>query len=175
VHRQLIHKGAKFSFERLTLSGTNGKPLAREVVRHPGAVVILPVLETPAGRQVVLIKNWRIAIEDWVLELPAGTLEAGENPADCAARELEEETGYAAATIQPLGRFYTSPGLTDELMHAYAATGLKHVGQKLEPDERVTVHPLDAGRVIGMITSGELVDAKSIATVLMARQRGLLA
>jgi ADP-ribose pyrophosphatase len=171
----VIHKGAKFSFERLTLQGTDGKPLTREVVRHPGAVVILPILGSPTGRQVIFIKNWRIAIEEWLIELPAGTLEAGEDPAACAARELEEETGYRAATITPLGRFYTSPGLSDELMWAYAATGLKNVGQKLEPDERVIVHPVDAGRVIGMINDGELVDGKSIAAFLTARDRGLLA
>jgi ADP-ribose pyrophosphatase len=175
VHREVLHKGAKFSFERLTLQGTDGKPLTREVVRHPGAVVILPILETPGGRQVIFIKNWRIAVEDWLVELPAGTLEAGEDPAHCAARELEEETGYKAATILPLGRFYTSPGLTDELMWVYAATGLESVGQKLEPDERVVVHPVPVERVIGMITHGELVDAKSVAAFLTARERGLLA
>jgi len=175
VQRQLIHKGAKFSFERLTLAGTDGKPLTREVVRHPGAVVIVPILDTPQGPQIVFIKNWRIAIEDWLVELPAGTLEAGEDPAECAARELEEETGYTAATITPLGRFYTSPGLSDELMWAYAARGLKNVGQKLEPDERVVVHPVKADHVIGMITSGELVDGKSLAALLTAKEHGLLA
>jgi len=175
VQRQLIHKGAKFSFERLTLTGTDGKPLTREVVRHPGAVVIVPILDEPTGRKVVFIKNWRIAVEDWLVELPAGTLEAGEDPAHCAARELEEETGYTAATIVPLGRFYTSPGLSDELMWAYAATGLKNVGQKLEPDERVVVHPIGVNEALAMIARAKLTDGKSIAAVLMAKERALLA
>ncbi|HYE61541.1 MAG TPA: NUDIX hydrolase [Phycisphaerales bacterium] len=175
MQRQLIHKGAKFSFERLTLTGTDGKPLTREVVRHPGAVVIVPILDEPTGRKVVFIKNWRIAVEDWLVELPAGTLEAGEDPAHCAARELEEETGYTAATIVPLGRFYTSPGLSDELMWAYAATGLKNVGQKLEPDERVVVHPIGVNEALAMIARAKLTDGKSIAAVLMAKERALLA
>jgi ADP-ribose pyrophosphatase len=174
VHRQVIHQGAKFAFERVTLQGTDGKTLSREVVRHPGAVVVVPILETSSGNQLVFIRNWRVAIEDWLVELPAGTLERGEDPAACAARELEEETGYQAATIEPLGRFYTSPGLSDELMWAYAATGLRNVGQKLEPDERVIVHPVGVDRALQMIGSGELTDGKSIAVVLLAKERGLL-
>jgi ADP-ribose pyrophosphatase len=174
VERHLIHQGAKFAFERVVVSGTDGKTLSREVVRHPGAVVILPVLDSASGPQVVFIKNWRMSVERWVLELPAGTLEQGEDPAVCAARELEEETGYAAATITHLCRFYTSPGLSDELMWAYAARGLTGVGQRLEVDERVTVHPTPIDRALGMITSGELVDAKSIAALLVAQRMGLL-
>lgn len=174
VERHLIHKGAKFDIERLTLPGTDGKTISREVVRHPGAVVIVPILETAAGRQVVFIKNWRASIQDWLLELPAGTLEKGEEPASCAGRELIEETGYEGATLTPLGRFYTSPGFSDELMRAFVAHGLTSVGQQLEVDERVTVHPTPVDRALAMITSGELADGKSIAALLMAKERGLL-
>ncbi len=156
------------------MTGTNGKPLNRDIVRHPGAVAIVPVLETPGGNQIVLIKNWRISVEQWVYEIPAGTLEKDEAPADCAARELEEETGYSAATITPLCRFYTSPGLSDELMWVFLATGLKPVGQRLEVDERVTVHPTGMNQAFSMIESGFLVDAKSIAALLLARSRGFL-
>ena len=131
VKRELLVQGANFNYERLTVERTQGKPLVRDIVRHPGAVLILPILATPQGTKVVLIKNWRASVERWIYELPAGTLEAGEDPKDCAARELEEETGYSAATIIPLCRFYTSPGLSDELMWAFAATDLKPVGQIL--------------------------------------------
>ncbi len=174
VDRHLIHRGVKFSFEQLIVTGADGRTLKREVVRHPGAVVIVPVLDTAAGPQVVFIRNWRISLERWLLELPAGTLEPGEDPGVCAARELEEETGFAAATLTPLGRFYTSPGLSDELMWAYAARGLRGVGQRLEADERVTVHPTPVEQALEMIASGELADGKSIAALLMAHARSML-
>jgi ADP-ribose pyrophosphatase len=172
--RELLFKGAKFDFERLTMKTGDGQTLVRQTVRHPGAVVILPVLEKPNGLSIVLIRNWRISVERWLYELPAGTLEPGEKPEVCAARELEEETGYAAATITPLCRFYTSPGLSNELMWAYAATGLRQVGQRLEPDEWVTVHPTPVPDALAKIDSGDVTDGKTILTLLLARQRGLL-
>ena len=101
-------------------------------------------------------------------------LEAGEAPEACAGRELIEETGYEGATITPLGRFYTSPGLSDELMWAYVATGLKHVGQRLELDERLTVHLVGVGEALAMVDSGELMDAKSMLTLLLGVRRGLI-
>lgn len=148
--------------------------LARDVVRHPGAVVILPILDGPGGPQIVMIRNLRVALEAELLELPAGTLERGEDPAACAARELMEETGYEALTIRPLGRFYTTPGLTDELMHAFVATGLRSVGQDLEDDESIRVEPVPLAAAMACIDAGELVDAKSILTILWACRRGVL-
>jgi ADP-ribose diphosphatase len=174
VQCELLVKGAKFDFERLTMRAPDGKELVRLSVRHPGAVVVLPILEAGGSKQVVLIKNWRISVEQWLYELPAGTLEAGEDPGACAGRELEEETGYAGATITPLGRFYTSPGLSNELMWAYAATGLREVGQRLEQGEWVTVHPTPVAEAFAMIDSGVLTDGKSILTLLLARERGFL-
>lgn len=145
--------------------------MQREVVRHPGAVIVLPILDD--GR-IVLIKNHRVSLDREIYELPAGTLEAGEPPEACARRELHEETGYLAATWVPLGRFYTSPGISDELMWAFAAKDMEHVGQKLEEDERLTVHPKAAGEVWEMIDRQELVDAKSMLTVMVAERRGIL-
>jgi ADP-ribose pyrophosphatase len=171
VTRTLIHRGRKFDFEQLEFVGSDGTVLRREVVRHPGAVVILPILDD--GR-IVLIRNHRPSLDRPLYELPAGTLEAGEKPVACAGRELIEETGYDAATIRPLGRFYTSPGLSDELMWAFVATQLEHVGQRLEPDERLTVHPIPAREAFGMIESGELVDGKSMLTLLWAERKGLV-
>lgn len=153
--------------------GEGGKPITRQVVRHPGAVAVVPLLEGGEQR-VVLIRNWRISVEKWLYEIPAGTLEKGERPEKCAARELEEETGYRAATLELLCRFYTSPGLSDELMWVYAATGLVEVGQRLEENELVTVHPVAADKALAMMDSGELVDSKSIAGLLVAQRRGLL-
>lgn len=145
--------------------------ISREVVRHPGAVVILPLADD--GR-VMLIRNHRFSVDRELYELPAGTLEPPEPPGECAKRELHEEAGCTAATWTFLGRFYTSPGLSDELMWAYAAKGLTMVGQKLEPDERLTVHPTPVAKVMEMIDSGEMIDGKSILTLLLAARRGIL-
>lgn len=172
--RRVLFKGAKFDFVEVSIPTANGTALKRQFVRHPGAVIILPILGGPDA-SVVLIRNRRHAISRDLYELPAGTLEAGEEPLACAARELREETGYLAATIAPLGWFYTSPGLSDERMWAFVARGLTPVGQALEADEHLTVHPMPASRALGMIRTGELVDAKSMLTLLWAERSGLLA
>ncbi len=172
--RELIHRGVKFDLELVTVPGPGGATIKREVVRHPGAVVILPVLEDGGPRRIVLIRNERVSVGRPIYELPAGTLEPMEKPEECAPRELAEETGYEAATITPLGRFYTTPGVTDELMWAFVAKGLRHVGQRLEPDERLTVHPVPAPEALAMVDRGEMMDGKSIATLLLAARRGMI-
>jgi ADP-ribose pyrophosphatase len=175
---RILHHGRKFDLELLTLPGRDGRPVEREVIRHPGAAVILPILDTPAGQRIVMIRNRRPAIGPapgkvlW--ELPAGTLEPPEPPEQCAARELVEETGYRAATLVPLGRFYTTPGMTDELMWPFVATGLVEVGQKLEADEDLTVEAIESGRAMEMMDRGDLMDGKSMLALLLAQRRGLL-
>lgn len=171
LSRRVLHRGRKFDFEVVEYRGSDGRTHQREIVRHPGAVVILPVLDD--GR-ICLIRNYRPALATEVLELPAGTLEKEEAPEVCAGRELIEETGFRAATLTPLGRFYTSPGLSDELMWAFVARGLSHVGQRLEDDERLTVAPTPLDEVLAMIDRGELLDGKSIAMLLLARRSGLI-
>ncbi len=173
--RRTLLRCAKFNVEAITLPGRDGTPIERQVIRHPGAVVILPILETTGNpRRVVFIRNRRVAVGKQLLELPAGTLEPGEDPALTAARELEEETGYAAQEIIPLGRFYTTPGMTDELMHAYAATGLREVGQRLEADEEIEVELLDEHEAIAAANNGRLEDGKSMLAVLLAETRGMI-
>jgi ADP-ribose pyrophosphatase len=174
IEREVLFRGAKFDYERLSFTGRDGAKISRESIRHPGSVIILPLLKTSTGHDIVFIRNWRLSIEQWLLELPAGTMAPGEDPAACAARELAEETGYAAATIEPLARFYTSPGLSDELMRAFVARDLSPVGQKLEPDERVIVHPLPMAESMKLMQSGELVDAKSMLALLLAARLGVL-
>jgi len=170
--REVIHRGARFDFELVTATTRDGATLRREVVRHPGAVVVLPLLSD--GR-IALIRNRRIAVEKDLWELPAGTLEPGEDPARCAARELEEEAGYEAGRIEKIGAFYTTPGMTDELMRAFLATDLREVGQRLEADEQIEVHTVDIPEAFRMIADGELMDAKSMLALLLAERRGLLA
>lgn len=155
----------------------SGRRVEREVVRHPGAVCILPILEPPSsGRpaSLVLIRNHRFTIDRELWELPAGTLERGEDPARCAGRELEEETGYRPARVIPLGTFYTTPGMTDEVMHAFAATDLTYIGQGLEEDERIVPRVILAPEALAMIDRSELTDAKSIVTLVLAVRRGII-
>lgn len=171
IERTVLCRGAKFDFERLTFETDAGERIEREMVRHPGAVVVVPVLDD--GR-IVLIRNRRIVVGTTLWELPAGTLEAEEDPARCAARELEEETGYRARTVDFLGSFYTTPGLTDELMRAYAARGLSSVGQSLEPGEEIEVRPVPRDEAMRMLDEGDLMDAKSMLALLLAERRGLL-
>lgn len=174
IGRTTLHRGRKFDFELLTVE-QRGKQTRREVVRHPGAVVIVPVMDD--GR-IVLIRNQRVALGgesgEQLWECCAGTIEPPEDPAVCAARELVEETGYRAATLRPLGWFYTTPGLTDERMHAFSATGLQLVGQELEEDESIIVESVPHRRVFDMIDSGDLRDAKSMLAILLAQRKGHL-
>jgi len=172
VARRTIHTGRKFEFQALTVELPSGKSLVRDVVHHPGAAVIVPVL--PDGR-LVLTRVYRAAIDQWLLEFPAGTLEKGEAPEKCAARELIEETGYKGASLASLGWFFTTPGMTDERMHAFVATGLTHVGQRLEEDENIVVEVISGADVARLIASGELRDGKSLVAYFHAHARGLLA
>lgn len=174
ANRSLIHKGRKFDLERVSLRADDGRAIEREVIRHPGAVCILPVLEANDGPRIVLISNLRPAVGSRLWELPAGTLEPDEAPDRCASRELEEETGYRAGSVTPLAAFYTTPGITDEKMHAFIATGLGHIGQNTEQDEHIEVHPFTPAEMASMIDSGELMDAKSLLTIFIAHRKGFL-
>jgi ADP-ribose pyrophosphatase len=163
TERELLLTCKKFSVERRTIRLPGGETLTKELVVHPGAVVILPLL---ADGKIVLIRNFRMAAGAELLELPAGTLEADEQPAACAARELLEETGYRAAELTPLGGwFYTSPGVLAERMHAFMATGLVAEHQHLDEGERITVAPHAPDEVRRMLVAGELRDGKTIAVL----------
>lgn len=176
-----IALGKKYHYVRLTVRSKLGRDTTKEVVRHPGAVVIVPVL--PDGR-IVLIKVYRLTVQRWLYECCAGTIERpstpqgtfleGEAPALCAARELIEETGYQAGQLRPIHTYLTTPGLTDEVMHAFLATDLKHVGQKLEEDEHILVEAIEPDRVLRMIDEGQIVDAKSMLALLLAHRQGHL-
>ncbi len=174
--RRLIHKGVKFDFEAVSLTMPDGSVVSRDVVRHPGAVCIVPVLDD--GR-LLLIRNLRVATAGWLWEFPAGTLEPPEPPIDCAARELIEETGHRADLLRPAGTFLTSPGLSDEEMHTFVATSLTPVGQRLELDERIEVHPTPLKTVLAMLDApttspDRLMDAKSMLALLLAMRKNLI-
>jgi ADP-ribose pyrophosphatase len=142
-------------------------------VVHPGAVVVLPLLE---GDRVVMIRNYRHAVEKELWELPAGTREPGESPIETAGRELEEETGYRAGGMKPLCEFYTSPGVSTERMFAFVATDLTPVPQRLEDGEQIRVEVVPIARIRSMLMDGELADGKSIAVLArhLCERDGLL-
>ncbi len=160
VHRPF--QGRLFEVEILEWADDQGRTIRREVVRHPGAVLIVPRLD---GDRLVLVRNYRVAVNQRLWELPAGTLEAGEAPRDAAGRELEEETGYRAARIEHLSDFYTSPGFCDELMRVFTADELEFVGQRLEPHEEIEVGVVAGAEALAMVADGRIIDAKTIAAL----------
>lgn len=166
---KVVLHGKRFNVELRTVATRSGGSEQREVVIHPGAVVVLPLL--PDGR-VVLIRNKRFSIEQTLWELPAGTREPGEDPALCAAREVEEETGFRAGQLTPLLDFYTAPGISNELMHAFLATELTSTQQRLDETESIEVHPVTQEQLLQMIFAGEIVDAKTLATFLFFHAGG---
>jgi ADP-ribose pyrophosphatase len=145
---------------------TGGGEAVREIVEHPGGVAVVALDE---ASQVLLARQYRYAVGSALLELPAGTLEVGELPAEAAVRELEEETGYRAAHVEPLCHFYPSPGYTSELLHLFLATGLESVGARPEADERIEVVPTAWDDAMAMIAHGEICDAMSIIGLLLVQ------
>ena len=146
----------------------SGRIGTREVVEHPGAVAILPVMND--GR-LVLVRQFRHAVGRELLEAPAGTREPGEDPRDTAIRELREEVGLEADSVEPLVRFLISPGWCNEELIAYRATGLRDVGAEPELDEEIEIVRVTPDEVPGLIASGEIGDAKTI-TSIFAHLRG---
>ena len=160
--RKKLLETPRFSVERREYDGGDAAPLVRDVVVHPGAVVILPIWDE---ERVVMIRNERHAAGETLWELPAGTREPGEPGIETAKRELIEETGYEAGAIEPLAEFFTSPGILSELMHAFVATDLTYVGQQLEHGERIDVEVVEAARLRRMMRDGTIRDGKTLAVL----------
>lgn len=166
----VTHQGTLFTVEVLHFRDESGQ-YTREVVRHPGAVLVLPVL---GDGRIVLIRNFRVAVDQRLWELPAGKLEPDESPETAAGRELVEETGYKAGRLDKLASFYTSPGFADELMHAYVAEDLTVVQRDLQPGEDIEVQEVQADEALAMVMDGRIVDGKTVASLLLwARKRGV--
>jgi ADP-ribose pyrophosphatase len=164
IEKQVIYDGQKIRLELHHLENEDtGKRHRREVVAHPGAVVIMGFLED--GR-VVLIRNRRYAVGQTLIELPAGTLEKGEDPMNCAGRELLEETGYLAGRVKPMLTFFASPGILSERLYVFAAYDLQNQGAALEEGEEIEVLPTKWDEAVAMALDGQIQDGKTIAAIL---------
>ena len=152
-----------FKVVKKIVTGRSGKPLERYIVLHPGAVAVLPILED--GR-FVLVKQQRVAVDEPLIEIPAGTLEPNEEPQVTAHRELIEETGYTAGTLTPILEFYTSPGMLKEAMHLFVAENLTAGPTNMEDGEQIETLLIEPDRAMSMIASGEIKDAKTIIALL---------
>jgi len=162
-----IYKGRQFSFykEHITLPHKVEAEMA--FVRHPGSAVIVPLFE---DQTVGVIKQYRHAVSAYIYEIPAGTIDSGETPAQCAGRELEEETGYAASKLIPLGKTYLLPAYSDEISYIYLATDMTRTVQNLDVDEIIEVHRIKIQNLLEMIDSGIILDSLSILAILRAIQ-----
>jgi ADP-ribose pyrophosphatase len=148
-----------FKVVKKMITGRSGVSLERHIVVHPGAVVMLPVLDDD---RIVLIRQHRVAVDETLIELPAGTLEPNELPIATARRELIEETGYIAKTMTLMATFFTSPGFVQEKMYLFKATGLISGPTAMEDGEKIETLIVDLPQALKMITDGEIKDAKTI-------------
>ena len=158
-----VFSGVRFDIHAIELPGKDNHTIKREVVVHPGAVLILPFLD---AQRIIMIRNERFAVDQTLWELPAGTLEPNEPVIHTAARELQEETGYKAELMQPLFNFYTTPGICNEIMYTFMAKELTYVGQSLDENERIIVEIVTLEKAYDMIGAGVILDGKTIAALL---------
>lgn len=164
LHSEEIFSGKVISLHLQEVELPNGNQSKREIIKHPGAVAILAVTD---DKKIVMVEQYRKALERTIVEIPAGKLEKNEEPSLCARRELEEETGYECKSLELLTSFYTSPGFADEIVHVYIATGLtkKENPAALDEDEFVNLEELTLAEALKYIKEQKIYDAKTIFAV----------
>jgi len=160
---EVVFQGILFRVERLMQLGSDGAEHPREIVRHPGGVAILPLL---GDGRVCLLENYRTSVQERLIELPAGTLEPGEEPAATARRELAEETGYRAGRLELLATFCMSPGILDEKMHFYLARDLEPGPMALEAGEDIRIRLVTWEEALDLARANRIRDAKTLAGLL---------
>jgi ADP-ribose pyrophosphatase len=163
-----VYTGRVINLDVDTVRYPDGTTGELEMIRHPGAAAVVPVVSDPAGADptVLLLRQYRYATGGTVWEIPAGRLAPGEDPADCARRELLEETGVTAGRLERLTTIWTTPGFTDEKIHLYWASDLTTGAHAREADEFIEVVPKPLTEVLAAIRSGEICDAKTVVAIL---------
>ena len=164
------YTGRIISLDVDTVRFPDGSSGELEMVRHPGASAVVPFLGDPGGDdpQVLLIRQYRYAADGYLYEIPAGRLDAGEDPSDCARRELREETGCTAERMEHLMTLYTTPGFTDEKIHIFLAAGLTTGDSAREADEFLELVPMPLSQALAMVEKGQIADAKTVVGLLYA-------
>ena len=158
-HTRRIFKGRVVTLDIDTVTLPNGATIELEMIHHPGAAAVVPMKEDGT---VILIRQYRHAAGGYIYEIPAGKLHPGEDPKLCAARELQEEIGYRADSLQLLTSVLTTPGFTDEVIHIYIGTGLTKGKQDLDHDEVIEIIELPLEKALAQIIDGTIRDAKTI-------------
>ncbi|MFO8010060.1 MAG: NUDIX hydrolase [Dehalococcoidia bacterium] len=158
-----VYQGRMINLRVDSVELPSGRRTTREIVEHTDSVVVVAI---NAYDNVILVKQFRTAVGDSLIEVPAGKREPGESPLECAIRELEEETGYSAGNIEQLGGFYAGPGYSTEYLHLFLATDLKREESNTDDDEISDVLLVSLNEALQMIFSGEICDAKSVAGLL---------
>ena len=169
VSSRRVYNGRVISLDVDEVRFPDGSIGSLEMIRHPGASAVVPLLDADEeDPQVLLIRQYRYASAGYLYEIPAGRLDAGESPLECAHRELSEETGYRAERVEHLFTMYTTPGFTDEKIHLFLATGLSAGESHREADEFMELVPTKLSRALSMIEQGEIQDAKTALALLHA-------
>ena len=170
---ECVYEGRVLKLRVDRVRAPGGQTVNWDVIEHPGSVSIVPI---DADDRVLLVRQYRPAIAETLLEIPAGTLEPGESPEMSAHRELREEIGMRAEWLRAIGSYYLVPGYSSELMHAYVATGLSPAPLPQDADEDISVESVPFAELVAQVYNGQLRDAKTVSSVLLlARERGAAA
>jgi ADP-ribose pyrophosphatase len=168
LSRKVVNESSVGSFGIEEVALPNGRVAKLAILKHPGAAAVVPFLDR---ERIVLLRQYRHAAGGMIWEAPAGKLDPDEDPASCAGRELQEETGYRAGRLELLGMIHTTPGFSDEVIYLFEASDLTRGKRRLEGNEVIEIHEIELAEALGMIDRGEITDAKTIAALFHVARR----